>query len=106
MRVPVGFAGKDDGEWPRPRAFPRPEALERPVDVLPGVGPSVKQKLAKLGLERVGDLLRHRPFRYEQPVPEMRMADLQGDDEVAVSGEVLLPVPRIGAVPAAPQAPR
>jgi ATP-dependent DNA helicase RecG len=85
----VGFGGAEADEWPRLRTFPRAEELERPVDVLPGVGPAVKKKLERLGLETVGDLLAHRPFRYEEPVPEVRIADLRGDEDVAISGEVL-----------------
>jgi ATP-dependent DNA helicase RecG len=88
-RVPLGFAGADADGWPRLRSFPRAEALERPVDALPGVGPAVTKRLRKLGLETIGDLLTHRPFRYEEPVPERRIADLQGDEDVAISGEVL-----------------
>jgi ATP-dependent DNA helicase RecG len=89
VRLPVGFASAEAGEWPRPRAFPRPDALARALDVLPGVGPVVKRKLERLGLHVVGDLLAHRPFRYEEPVPERRMADLGRDEEVAIAGEVL-----------------
>jgi ATP-dependent DNA helicase RecG len=85
----VGFAGTGADEWPRLRTFPRSEELERSLDVLPGVGPAVKKKLERLGLETVGDLLAHRPFRYEEPVPERRIADLQADEDVAISGEVL-----------------
>jgi len=77
------------GEWPRPRLFPHAEALERSVETLTGVGPAVKQKLERLGLVTVGDLLLHAPFRYEQPVTELRIAELGGDDEVAIRGEVL-----------------
>ena len=87
--LPVGFGGADAAEWPRPRSFPRSEELERSVDVLPGVGPAVKKRLERLGLETVDDLLAHRPFRYEQPVPEVRMADLCADEDVAIAGEVL-----------------
>jgi ATP-dependent DNA helicase RecG len=87
--LPVGFGGADADEWPRPRSFPRSEELERSVDVLPGVGPAVKKRLERLGLETVGDLLAHRPFRYEEPVPEVRMADLRADEDVAIAGEVL-----------------
>jgi ATP-dependent DNA helicase RecG len=87
--LPVGFGGADADEWPRPRSFPRSEELERSVDVLPGVGPAVKKRLERLGLETVGDLLAHRPFRYEQPVPEVRMADLRKNEDVAIAGEVL-----------------
>ena len=35
--------------------MPRPERLERSVDVLPGVGKTLERKLGKLGLETVGD---------------------------------------------------
>jgi ATP-dependent DNA helicase RecG len=89
VRLPVGFGGADAAGWPRPRSFPRSEQLERLVDVLPGVGPAVKKRLERLGLETVGDLLAHRPFRYEEPVPEVRMADLRADEDVAIAGEVL-----------------
>jgi ATP-dependent DNA helicase RecG len=85
----VGFAGEIADEWPRPRTFPRADALERALDVLPGVGPTIKKKLERLGLLTIGDLLAHRPFRYEEPVPERRMADLGRDEEVTISGEVL-----------------
>jgi ATP-dependent DNA helicase RecG len=87
--VTAGFAGEGVGTWPRPRLFPRPETLERSVETLPGVGPAVKQKLERLGLATVGELLLHRPFRYEQPVDELRIAELGGEDEVAIRGEVL-----------------
>jgi ATP-dependent DNA helicase RecG len=89
VRLPVGFGGADTEQWPRPRAFPRADALERALEVLPGVGPAVKKRLERLGLHTVGDLLWHRPFRYEEPVPERRMAELGRDEEVAISGEVL-----------------
>jgi ATP-dependent DNA helicase RecG len=89
VQLPVGFAGEEAEEWQRLRTFPRAEELERAVDALPGVGPAVKKKLERLGLATVGDLLRHRPFRYEEPVAELRIAELGGDEEVAIRGEVL-----------------
>ncbi len=76
-------------DWPRPRGAPNPEALERAVDVLAGVGPAVQKRLAKLGLRTLGDLLRYRPRRYESPAPERRIADLFGDEDVAIAGEIL-----------------
>src|SRR5215210_2837747 len=87
--IPAGFAGVDPPvRWPiTPRAA-RPEALDRPLESLPGVGPSLKSKLAKLGLRTIGDLLRHRPHRYESAAPERRIADLFGTEEVAIAGEV------------------
>jgi ATP-dependent DNA helicase RecG len=89
VALPVGFAGAEAGEWPRLRTFPRAEELERSVDVLSGVGPTVKKRLERLGLETLGDLIAHRPFRYEVPLPEVRMADLQAEVDVAIAGEVL-----------------
>jgi ATP-dependent DNA helicase RecG len=88
-RLPAGFAGMDPpGQWPAPRSAPRPEALELGVETLSGVGPTAKRRLAKLGLRTVGDLLLHRPRRYEQPVPELRIADLFGDEEAVIEGVV------------------
>jgi ATP-dependent DNA helicase RecG len=87
--LPVGFAGEEADAWPRARTFPRTEELDRSVESLPGVGPTVRRRLERLGLATVGDLLTHRPFRYEEPVPERRIADLDRDEEVAIAGEVL-----------------
>ncbi|MDP9231204.1 MAG: ATP-dependent DNA helicase RecG [Actinomycetota bacterium] len=56
---------------------------------LPGVGRAFEQKLAKLGLRRLRDLLEHRPHRYEQAVPERPIADLLAGEEAAISGEVV-----------------
>jgi ATP-dependent DNA helicase RecG len=60
------------------------------VDVLSGVGAGVTKRLAKLGLRTIADLLEHRPHRYEAAAEEVRIADLfAGNEEVAISGEVL-----------------
>jgi ATP-dependent DNA helicase RecG len=86
-RLPTGFAALDRvREWPRPRGAPRPERLELTLDTLPGVGPAVRRRLARLGLETLGDLLRHRPRRYVQAT---RIADLFGEEETVIEGEVL-----------------
>src|SRR5262249_9577292 len=65
--------------WPRSRSTPRPERLADSVEILPGVGPTAKRRLARLGLLTIGDLLSHPPRRYEQPVPERRVAELFGE---------------------------
>ncbi|MGH3082635.1 MAG: ATP-dependent DNA helicase RecG [Gaiellaceae bacterium] len=67
---------------------PRPERLELSIDVLSGVGPTVKRRLAKLGLGTVGDALGYRPHRYEPAAPERRITELFGEDEVVIAGEV------------------
>jgi ATP-dependent DNA helicase RecG len=89
VEAPVGFAGEAPDEWPRPRAFPRSELLDRPVDTLAGVGPAVKTKLAKLGLHRVADLVLYAPFRYEEPADERRISELSIDEEAVVDVEVV-----------------
>src|ERR671934_1759629 len=89
VKLPLAFAGSADDLRSRPRGFPPADALERPVEVLHGVGPTVRKKLAKLGLETVGDLLSHAPFRYEQAVEEKPIAELRIDEEAVVDVEVL-----------------
>jgi ATP-dependent DNA helicase RecG len=70
------------------------------------VGPAVAKKLAKLGLRTIGDLLAHRPHRYEAAADEVRIADLlAGEEEVAITGEVVRtsvrrPRPRLAIVQA------
>jgi ATP-dependent DNA helicase RecG len=88
-RLPAGFAGADPpARLPRERWGADPNALERPIDDLAGVGPAVRRKLARLGLATVGDVLAHRPRRYEQPAPERLIAELFGDEEAVIEGVV------------------
>jgi len=84
------FAGLDrPPAWPATRGRPRPRRLDAPLDSLPGVGVTLRRRLASLGLETVRDLLEHRPFRYETAADEIAIAELRGDDEVVIVGEVL-----------------
>jgi ATP-dependent DNA helicase RecG len=85
----LGFAGAAPPPlWPVLPGTPRPERLDLAIDVLPGVGPTVKKKLAKLGLQTVGDALEYRPHRYEPAAPERRITELFGEDEAVIAGEV------------------
>ena len=68
--------------------MPRLERLEAPVESLNGVGPALARKLARIGIERVGDLLWQRPRRYEEPVPAKRISELFGDEEAVIEVEV------------------
>ena len=84
-----GFAGSEAPErWPPTRGRPRPEELNRSLDALPGVGPSQRGKLAKLGLRTVRDLLEHRPRDYQQAVGETPISNLFGEEEAVIAGEV------------------
>jgi hypothetical protein len=63
------FASLDPPQaWPSTRARPQPQRLDLELDALPGVGVTLKRKLAKLDLVTVRDLLEHRPHRYESAV--------------------------------------
>jgi ATP-dependent DNA helicase RecG len=64
----------------------RPADLERPLDALPGVGKTIRARLARLGLRTVRDLLEHAPFRYVGARP---IASLFGEgEEVSIEGTV------------------
>ncbi len=75
--------------WPATRGRPRPQRLEASLDALPGVGPTLKRKLASLGIATVRDLLEHVPRRYENAADEVAIAELHGDEEVVIVGDVL-----------------
>jgi ATP-dependent DNA helicase RecG len=84
----VGFAGADADKWPRPQTFPRAEALERSVEVLPGVGPAVKKRLERLGLHTLGDLVEYPPRDYQRPLRETPIAEIRVEEETAIAGTV------------------
>jgi ATP-dependent DNA helicase RecG len=84
------FAGLDPPRaWPPPPRAPRPDRLELGLDTLPGVGPTIQRKLAKLGLASVRDVLEHRPRRYETAADEVTIAALPQGREVVIAGRVL-----------------
>src|SRR5689334_5323894 len=84
-----GFAGTDrPASWPPTRGRPRFGSLSWALDTLPGVGPSLRAKLAKLGLRTVRDLLEHRPRDYQQAVGETPISSLFGEEEAVIAGEV------------------
>src|SRR5262245_51188639 len=70
--------------WPATPSVPRPEVLQRPVDTLPGGGQAVRRKLGRLGIATVGDVLAHRPRRYESAAEERTIAELFGDEEAVL----------------------
>jgi ATP-dependent DNA helicase RecG len=74
--------------WPPTRGRLRHEAVQRSLDTLPGVGPALRGKLAKLGLRTVRDLFEHRPRGYQQAVGETPISELFGEDESVIAGEV------------------
>ncbi|WP_132544278.1 ATP-dependent DNA helicase RecG [Plasticicumulans lactativorans] len=69
----------------------RAEALaERPLTALKSVGPRQAERLARLGLHTVGDLLFHLPLRYQDRTRVVPIGSLTPYTEAVIEGEVLL----------------
>jgi ATP-dependent DNA helicase RecG len=66
------------------------DPLQGELVTLNGVGPALADKLAKLGLARVEDLLFLLPVRYEDRTQLTRIGELHAGERCLVTGEVLL----------------
>ncbi len=62
---------------------------ERPVTELRGVGPKMAERLAKLGIVSVADLLFHLPLRYQDRTRVTPLGSLRPGMETAIEAEVL-----------------
>ncbi len=60
-----------------------------PVSKLKGVGPSLTETLARLGIHRLIDLLLHLPYRYQDRTRVVPLGELQPGRECLVEGEVM-----------------
>ncbi len=61
----------------------------QPIDALKGVGPSLKEKLARLGIFRTMDLLVHLPLRYQDRSRVVSLKSLRAEQEALVSGQIV-----------------
>jgi len=61
-----------------------------PVSILKGVGPKVREKLARLGLTTVQDVLFHLPHRYQDRTKLTPIGRLRPGHEAMIAGEVEL----------------
>ena len=61
-----------------------------PVTSLKGVGPKLAEKLKRLGLHTVQDVLFHLPLRYQDRTRVLRMGGLRPGMEAVVEGEIEL----------------
>jgi ATP-dependent DNA helicase RecG len=64
--------------------------LTVPITTLKGVGPSIANKLEKLNILTVGDLLFHLPLRYQDRTRIVPIGSLRPGDEAVIEGEILL----------------
>ncbi len=67
-----------------------------PVTALKGVGPRIAERLARLGIRSVQDLLFHLPARYQDRTRVTPMGALRPGDQAVVEGEVELAEVRFG----------
>jgi len=63
--------------------------LEQSVSHLKGVGPKLAEKLAKLGIERIIDLLFHLPLRYQDRTRITPIRQLRMGQEALIQGEII-----------------
>ncbi|HLI47435.1 MAG TPA: ATP-dependent DNA helicase RecG [Chthonomonas sp.] len=63
-----------------------PLTLDTPLQYVKGVGPHIAQRLAKLNLQKVNDLLHHYPRRWEDRTLFAHAAQLRGGEFVTLCG--------------------
>ena len=63
--------------------------VHTPVTVLKGVGPAVAQKLAKVGIENLQDVLFHLPSRYQDRTRITPIGALRPGQDAVVAGVVM-----------------
>ncbi|MDD4931129.1 MAG: ATP-dependent DNA helicase RecG [Candidatus Colwellbacteria bacterium] len=61
---------------------------DTPLSDIKGIGPKASEKFGRLGLETVGDLLRHTPVRYEDWSKPMPISKMKAGDYVIFRGTV------------------
>lgn len=64
--------------------------LYQPVTVLKGVNEATAEKLLRLGIMRVVDLLFHLPLRYQDRTRIYQIGSLRVEQEVTIEGEIEL----------------
>lgn len=72
------------------RTSPSPPSVTSPVTRLKGVGPRVAERLKRIGIEQIGDVLFHLPSRYEDRTRITPMGATRPGMWVAVCGEIEL----------------
>jgi ATP-dependent DNA helicase RecG len=70
------------------RSLPRPAVLEAPLTKLRGAGPKLAAAAAELGIEDLGDLLRHLPRGYRDQAAPVGLGELKLGEEATVLVEV------------------
>ena len=72
------------------------ELLSQPVTALKGVGGKVAERLTKIGVQQVQDLLFHLPLRYQDRTRLMPLGALRPQQEVLIEGTIQLSQVKFG----------
>ncbi len=75
---------------------PAESLADTPVTALKGVGPKNAERLRRLGIESVQDLLFHLPVRYQDRTRIVPIGSLRPGDQAVIQGEVELAEVRFG----------
>ncbi|MEX2523666.1 MAG: ATP-dependent DNA helicase RecG [Gammaproteobacteria bacterium] len=67
-----------------------PPRLTAPVSALPGVGPNISEKLRRLGIDKLRDLLFHLPGRYIDRTQISLIGELEAGREALIQGQIEL----------------
>ena len=70
------------------KTTPRPSILDAPITKLRGAGPKLSAAAAEMGIETIGDLLRHVPHSYRDRANPVGLGDLRLGEEATVEVEV------------------
>jgi ATP-dependent DNA helicase RecG len=95
LHYPFGAQPPADGDdapvrlGPTSKRLLDPALLDRPISSLKGVGKATDRRLRGLGIDTIGDLLWHLPFRHEPPSRLVGVAELTIGAECTVRGTVL-----------------
>ncbi len=73
-----------------------PTAAEVPVTALKGVGPRLAERLARLRIHTVQDVLFHLPYRYQDRTRVLPLGSLRPGDQAVIEAEVQLAEVRFG----------
>src|SRR6266545_5255740 len=70
------------------KTMPRPSILDAPITKLKGAGPKLSAAASEMGIESLGDLLRHVPHSYRDRADPVGLGDLRLGEEATVEVEV------------------
>ncbi|MFQ5928424.1 MAG: ATP-dependent DNA helicase RecG [Acidobacteriota bacterium] len=62
--------------------------LETPVQYIKGVGPKRAEMFSRVGIHTAEDLLKYKPFRYEDRTNFRRIKELKPEEEAVIQGKV------------------